>query len=345
MAEKAAFLLETYDTSQATVLNELFASIGDRFTEFYKTMHIDEEKDFSAVLNNDGAAVNMSVDFYGQGQFPPMAFHSEGHQDSMGIALFFALMEKLTTSESGLVVLDDVVMSVDIEHRKNFCRLLKKFFPERQFIITTHDTVWAKNLVNEGVVERKNSIQFLYWNVTEGPVMAVGQDVWNTSRAKAEVDLHEASAFFRREMECFFENVCDKLHARVRYNNVHKWDYGQYMNAAYKELQDLIKKAEQQARDFKNTEAHEQLSSLSSTLKTQISVVMADNWVTNALIHYNPYHEISKTEFLAAVDALEQFCHSFECSKCNAIITATYTGEKPVALLCRCGSYAYPLKQ
>lgn len=344
-AEKAIFLLETYDASQATVLNELFTSISDRFTEFYKAMHIDDEKDFSAVLNNDGAAVNMSVDFYGQGQFPPMAFHSEGHQDSMGIALFFALMEKLTTSESGLVVLDDVVMSVDIEHRKNFCRLLKKFFPERQFIITTHDTVWAKNLVNEGVVERKNSIQFLYWNVTEGPVTVVGQDVWNTSRAKAAVDLHGASAFFRREMECFFENVCDKLHARVRYNNVHKWDYGQYMNAAYKELQDLIKKAEQQAREFKNTEALDKLSSLSSSLKTQISAVSADNWVTNALIHFNPDYEISKSEFLAAVNALEQFCHSFECSKCNATLSATYTGENPITLMCKCGSYAYPLKQ
>jgi len=344
-AEKAAFLLETYDTSQATVLNELFASISHRFTEFYKAMHIDDEKDFSAVLNNDGAAVNMSVDFYGQGQFPPMAFHSEGHQDSMGIALFFALMEKLTTSESGLVVLDDVVMSVDIEHRKNYCRLLKKFFPERQFIITSHDTVWAKNLVNEDVVERKNSIQFLYWNVTEGPAMVVGQDVWNTSRAKAAVDLHGASAFFRREMECFFENVCDKLHARVRYNNVHKWDYGQYMNAAYKELQDLIKKAEQQARDFKNTETLDQLGYLSGTLKTQISAVTVDNWVTNALIHFNPDYEISKTEFLAAVDALEQFCHSFECSKCNATLSATYTGENPVALMCKCGSYGYHLKQ
>jgi hypothetical protein len=342
-AEKAAFLLETYDNSQATVLNDLFASISGRFTEFYKAMHIDDENKFSAVLNNDGAAVNMSVDFYGQGQFPPMAFHSEGHQDSMGIALFFALMEKLTTSESGLVVLDDVVMSVDIEHRKNFCRLLKKFFPERQFIITTHDTVWAKNLVNEGVVERKNSVQFLYWNVTEGPAMVVGQDVWNTSRAKADVDLHGASAFFRREMECFFENVCDKLHARVRYNNIHKWDYGQYMNAAYKELQDLIKKAEQQARDFKNKEALDQLGSLSSTLKTQISAVTADNWVTNALIHYNPDYEISKTEFLAAVDALEQFCHSFECSKCNATLSATYTGESPVALCVNAVAMHLPL--
>jgi energy-coupling factor transporter ATP-binding protein EcfA2 len=308
-------------------------------------MHIDDETDFSAVLNNDGAAVNMSVDFYGHGQFPPMAFHSEGHQDSMGIALFFALMEKLTTSESGLVLLDDVVMSVDIEHRKNFCKLLKRFFPERQFIITTHDTVWAKNLVNEGVVERKNSIQFLYWNVTEGPVMVVGQDVWNASRTKANNDLHGASAFFRREMECFFENVCDKLRARVRYNNVHKWDYGQYMNAAYKELQDLLKKAVQQAREFNKTEAISQLETLSSTLKTLITKVNAENWVTNVLIHYNPDYEISKAEFLAAVDALEKFCQCFECSKCNVTLSATYTGETPVALMCKCGSYAYPLKQ
>jgi len=343
--EKAVFLLETYDNSQATVLNELFTSISDRFTEFYKEMHNDDESDFSAVLNNDGAAVNMSVDFYGQGQFPPMAFHSEGHQDSMGIALYFALMEKLTTSESGLVVLDDVVMSVDIEHRKNFCRLIKKFFPERQFIITTHDTVWAKNLVNEGVVERKNSIQFLHWTVMEGPAMVVGQDVWNTSRAKADIDLHGASAFFRREMECFFENVCDKLHARVRYNNVHKWDYGQYMNAAYKELQDLMKKAEQQARVFNNTEVINQIGTLSNAIKTQIVAVNAENWVTNVLIHYNPGYEISKAEFLAAVDALQQFCQSFECSKCNTTISAVYTGENPVVLMCKCGSCSYPLKQ
>lgn len=344
-AEKASFLLDAYDRSQATVLNELFTSISERFTEFYKAMHVEDEEQFSATLNNDGAAVNMSVDFYGQGQFPPMAFHSEGHQDSMGIALFFALMEKLTTSEFGLVVLDDVVMSVDIEHRKNFCRLLKSFFPERQFIITTHDNVWAKNLINEGVVEHKNSIEFLYWNVEEGPVTVVGQDVWATSRAKAKIDLHSASAFFRREMECYFENICDKLHARIRYNNIHKWDYGQYMSAAYKELQELIKKAKQQARVFNQTETIDQLDLLENTSKARITTATAENWVTNVLIHHNPDYEISKPEFLASVDAMEQFCQCFECSKCHNAISAIYTGENPVALMCKCGSYAYPLKQ
>ena len=137
----------------------------------------------------------------------------------------------------------------------------------------------------------------------------------------------------------------EKWNARIRYNNVHKWDYGQYMNAAYKELQDLIKKAEQQARVFNNTEAVNQLSILSSALKAQIAAVSAENWVTNVLIHYNPSYEISKAEFLAAVDALEQFCQSFECSKCNTTISATYSGENAVALMCKCGSYAYPLKQ
>jgi predicted ATP-binding protein involved in virulence len=344
-AEKAVFLLETYDDSQAAVLNDLFTSISDRFTEFYKALHIDDEKDFSAVLNKDGAGINMSVDFYGKGQFPPMAFHSEGHQDSMGIALFFALMEKLTASESGLVVLDDVVMSVDIEHRKNYCKLLKSFFPEHQFIITTHDTVWARNLVNEGVVNRKNSIQFLSWNVTEGPIIIIGQDVWKTTRAKANIDLHGTSAFFRREMECFFENVCHKLHARVRYNNVHKWDYGQYMNAAYKELQDLIKKALRLARGFNKTEAINQLETLSSTLRALLTAVNAENWVTNVLIHYNQDYEISKAEFLAAVDALEKFCQCFECSRCYTTISALYTGETPVMLTCKCGSYAHPLEK
>ena len=344
-AEKAELLLEAYDKSQEAVLNELFASISDRFTKFYKVMHIDDEKDFTAELNNKGTAVNLSVDFHGKGPFPPMAYHSEGHQDSMGISLFFALMEKLTTSESGLVVLDDVVMSVDIEHRKNFCKLLKTFFPERQFIITTHDTVWARNLVNEGVVENKNKIEFLSWNIEEGPILGVGQDVWNISRVKANTDLHGASAYFRREMECFFENICDKLHARVRYNNVHKWDYGQYMNAAYKELQDLIKKAEQQANEYKNTEVVERLDSFSKTLKSQITAVMAENWVTNELVHYNTDYQISKAEFLAAVDALERFCNSFVCNKCKTTISALYAGENPTSLMCKCGNFAFPIKQ
>lgn len=341
--EKAAYMLDTYDTVQSEILNEMFASISERFTEFYKSMHGDDEGQFSAKLENEGTAVNMSVDFHGQGRFPPMAFHSEGHQDSMGIALFFALMEKLTVSEFGLVVLDDVVMSVDIEHRKNFCKILTTFFPDRQFIITTHDTVWAKNLVNERVVESRNSIEFLCWSVEEGPIIVVGHDVWRICREKAHMDLSGASAFFRREMECYFENICHKLHARLPYNSTHKWDYGQYKDGAYSELKNKIKKARKRATEFKKEKTIARLEQLDENLTNCLNAVNTENWVTNVLVHNNPKFVIAHTEFLAAVDAMEKFCHCFQCPDCHSTLTVANIGLTPTMLCCKCGTFAYPL--
>lgn len=345
ISQKATFLLEKYDNAQAAVLNELFSSVSDRFTEFYKAMHKDDESQFVSHISNAGVGVNMSVDFHGQGQYPPMAFHSEGHQDSMGIALFFALMEALTTSEFGLVVLDDVVMSVDIEHRKSFCLLLKTYFSSRQFIVTTHDAVWAKYLVNEGVVVRDNSYEFLSWSVEGGPVVAMSKDIWDTTRAKAKSDLPGASAFFRREMESYFENICDKLHARIRYNETHKWDYGQYMSAAYNELQALIKKAADQATRYKKDNINNTLSGLSVALKERRGRIDSENWVTNVLVHYNPIFIISESELLSAVTAMETFGQCFECLSCHVALSAIYEGENPKTLYCPCGSFNFSLKQ
>ena len=75
----------------------------------------------------------------GRGTHPPHALHSEGHQDSMGVWLFLAFNEELAKGDLGLIVLDDVMMSVDTGHRKDVCRLLAEQFTECQFVITTHD--------------------------------------------------------------------------------------------------------------------------------------------------------------------------------------------------------------
>ena len=54
----------------------------------------------------------------------------------MGVCLYLALMKRLLGSRFGFAVFDDVVMSVDHGHRKQFCRLLRMCFPDTQFIIT-----------------------------------------------------------------------------------------------------------------------------------------------------------------------------------------------------------------
>jgi len=57
VADKAEYLLETYDNVQSRALNELFASISDRFTELYKVMHQGDEEQFTATLKNAGSNV------------------------------------------------------------------------------------------------------------------------------------------------------------------------------------------------------------------------------------------------------------------------------------------------
>ena len=132
--------------SQTAALNEMYDSIQSRFSELYQIIHESDESSFSGVLNRKAASLELQVKFKDGNMYPPNAVHSEGHQDSMGICLFFALSEKISNSKLNLILLDDVVMSIDIDHRKNFCKVLKNQFPNKQFIITTHDYIWRKEI-------------------------------------------------------------------------------------------------------------------------------------------------------------------------------------------------------
>ena len=68
----------------------------------------------------------------------------------MGVCLYLALMKRLFGDRFTIALLDDVVMSVDADHRYQFCKLLKTQFPGTQFIITTHDRLWAEQMKSAG---------------------------------------------------------------------------------------------------------------------------------------------------------------------------------------------------
>ena len=59
--------------------------------------------------------LDLEVNFYERGLFPPAAYHSEGHQDGMGVCLYLALMKRLFSERFTFALLDDVVMSVDAD--------------------------------------------------------------------------------------------------------------------------------------------------------------------------------------------------------------------------------------
>ena len=88
-AQKAAnAVYETYNSVADAALTTLYKTVEDDFSNYYRQINADDEASFKAGLEASAGKLDLEVDFYGIGMFPPMAYHSEGHQDGMGVCLY-----------------------------------------------------------------------------------------------------------------------------------------------------------------------------------------------------------------------------------------------------------------
>ena len=284
-------LFTEYESVRESILLGLYNRIANRFKDFYRILH-EDEKEFTAQLQPIEATLDFKVDFFGRGRHPPHALHSEGHQDSMGLCLFLSLNEEITKGKSNLIVLDDVVMSIDSGHRKAICRLLKEVFPDQQFVITTHDKTWARQLTEMRVVESEQHIKLASGNVEDGPRISQHLDLW----AGIQVDLGRedipGAAFkLRRGSEEFFEIVCDALAVKVVYNSKMRWELGELLIPAKNQFRDLLKKAVHSANSWGNEEAITRLGELESQRKKIYDRCQIESWAINETVHYRQMGE------------------------------------------------------
>ena len=337
---RAKALLKYFEEARYSVLESIYEAIEDKFNDYYKIIHSEDEENFSSRIEHKGSELTFEVDFYRRGLFPPQALHSEGHQDSMGVCLFFALNKYLTKDAIKLVILDDVVMSIDRNHRRRFCNLLKKRFPERQFIITTHDSAWAKQLKTEGVVELKNMIHFVYWNIETGPIFELEEDLWNKiNKDLGKNDVPSAAHKLRYNAECFFEHVCDFLNAKVRYKGNHQWDLGDFAPAAISLYKEYLKKAKVNFQKMKIQDKFEETDDLDKKANEIIGKSQVEQWIINKNVHYNKWEHFSKEDFEPVVNAFKDLFSLFCCQKCGSIISVSHTlGTDPKSSVsCGCG--------
>jgi hypothetical protein len=78
---------DAYCSVQEEELNTLYEQVQEDFSAFYRALNEDDESTFSAKLKPSQGKVDFDVNFYERGLFPPGAYHSEGHQDGMGVPL------------------------------------------------------------------------------------------------------------------------------------------------------------------------------------------------------------------------------------------------------------------
>jgi energy-coupling factor transporter ATP-binding protein EcfA2 len=124
-------------------IGEISTAIKDNWAILHPKSKI---TDVRLTLPDDAEkAIDICLKFYDVEQDSPRLTLSEGYRNSLGLCIFLAMANR-DEDEDRPVFLDDVVVSMDRNHRGMVAELLERKFGERQVIIFTHDREWYTEL-------------------------------------------------------------------------------------------------------------------------------------------------------------------------------------------------------
>ena len=335
---------DTYCSVLEDELNTLYEEVQKDFCALYRAVNEDDEAKFTAKLTPSEGSLGLEVNFYERGLFPPAAYHSEGHQDGMGVCLYLALMKRLFGNGFTLALLDDVVMSVDAGHRYQFCKLLKTHFPDTQFIITTHDRLWAEQMKSAGLVTGKTSISFHSWTIDTGPLVESNQEIWDEIAAalnKGKVEV--AAAALRHHLEYVSRHVADQIGATPQFRADANYELGELLPSVLKRMKDLCGKAADAAQSWGNAADKEAAAKRKASLSTSNAATSVEQWAVNKAVHYNEWANFGRKDFEPVVAAFKELLDCFRCDSCDSWLYATPRGNSE-ALRCACNKVNLNLK-
>ncbi|MFI5195891.1 MAG: AAA family ATPase [Chitinophagales bacterium] len=348
-AELAITVYDTYVRESNGVLESIYKEVEDEFGSFYRAINSEDEGTFTAKLTPSMGKLDFDVEFYGRGHFPPGAYHSEGHQDGMGLCLYLALMKRLQGSNFRFAVLDDVLMSVDTGHRKEVCNLLKKNFPDTQFILTTHDEVWLKHMASAGLIDSNNTVHFSNWTPELGPTEWKNRDVWKEIETALKVDdVRLAAGLLRYYCEHIFKDICHNLKAPVEFKGDGRYDLGDVLSPGVKKLRKILVDGSKAALSWSNTAEAELVTNREKYIAACLAASNAEQWQVNPAIHYNEWANLTAADFTPVAEAFHNLINNFFCPKeeCNSLYYLTFTTPKEAdTLRCDCGAININLKK
>ncbi len=298
---------EKFSIVKKQKIQEIYDSIEEEIQYLYDILHPkDLHEDIK--LNIDMAkrgSTDIRMTIFGKTNKDPRALSSEGHLDSLGLCIFLALFKKFN-NDFPILILDDVVSTIDSRHRENVCNLLFDEFGDKQFIITTHDKIWFEQIQAAQrayqIGSKFENLEIIGWNIKEGPSIKPYKPRWDQIKEKIKNgDKNCAGNDGRRYLEWLLENICVNCKTSVMINPSGRFMVNDLLDPAKVRLTKLI-----QDQEFKDkiSQAFEKLE------QTRI--------VGNLTSHEN---------LMAgniSIDEVERFCNSVNeihelmlCEKCK----------------------------
>jgi len=227
-------------------IEDVYQAIQSDVVRFYDSLHPDEpHTDLKVLLSaTRRASTDIRIQAFGQSDEDPRAYLSEGHLDSLGLCIFLAFM-KTFRRDFRMVVLDDVVMSIDAGHRSRLATLLLDDFEDWQVMITTHDEVWLDELHSHQRAYHAESrflnLRIVRWSLVEGPVCEIAKPRWESIEDRlARADKIGAANATRQALEWVLKEVCFITLAPAILKRSRKYVVADVIEPAEKRLKKLL---------------------------------------------------------------------------------------------------------
>lgn len=283
-------------------------------------------KDVQLVVpENNDKAVEIVLRFYGKVQDSPRLTLSEGQRNALGLCIFLAMANKAGDSDRP-IVLDDVVISFDREHRSRVGMLLRQEFAARQIVLLTHDREWFFELQRTMPGNRWSVRRLLPYSTPQlGITFADHGTDLAAAKARAKTDPEEALANVRRLMDVALSEIAERVSLPMPHlrggDNDHR-TAGQFLVA--------LERAASRSFRIKvenSYEPHGLALAAIKKIKPELAI-----WANRGTHSFSG----STSEAEDLIDGCETVLSSFMCDSCGTPVGVFgSTGGK---VECRCGS-------
>ncbi len=288
LARRATVAKDAFSKARESAIQKVFEAIAETVLDYYRRLHdFDDDSDRSECTALElkptsraaAGGLRLAIQFLGLADSKdPRAFLSEGHLDSLGFCLFLATV-RIFNPPGSLLVLDDVLTSIDREHRRRVGELLFQEFADYQIVLTTHDEHWH-DLLNSstlawGIQGKWSFVKVESWSVDSGPALSEVGSSWEFVDAHLnEAEYRELGGPFRLILEDFIKRSATKLEAKVRFKIDGKYTAGDFVTAG---IQNTI-------RDT----LVEKAPADEVAIRTEVGRVFGQGDLVNFLSHDNP---------------------------------------------------------
>jgi energy-coupling factor transporter ATP-binding protein EcfA2 len=211
VAEKT---LKIVESERKKFIEDSLNAVSADIETMYRKMHPGEELgDIRLFLNPDRKnSLEIGGSFHSEKEISPQSLYSESHLDTLSICILIALAKRYNEGNT-ILLLDDIILSVDDRHLDRFIELLHEEADHfSQILITTHYRPWRDRYrTHRGPSGKVHFIELRPWTKEGGITLQNGR----VQIQELELSLNDKSYFDRQAIASksgiLLENLLDYL--------------------------------------------------------------------------------------------------------------------------------------